>query len=455
MKTFRFRIALIFALAAMALLALLFAVGYRLLESRLVAGLDLMIASHTDQIVAKLAFDIDPIDQNELKRRIREANEHFPEQVYITVTPRRSDVSVSYRSTKLSGRSIPVVDEWNAFTVAVPGIGLIRAQATRLGPFEIVLGTPLAPVTRSMASYVWVGAGLLAATIVLGGAVGFVLSHLVLAPIRTISATAAKIDSHNLAARIPVGKADDELNALARLLNRMFDRLELAFDQISRFSCEASHELKTPLTLMRLHAERMLRDPGLPPEHTEAVVVQIEEIARLDRIIDELLFLSRAEAGAVVLRPSPQDPELLLIAFHRDASVLSEPRGCRYRFRHEGCGRAIIEETWMRQVMFNLLANALDVSPPASTINVLSEIKDGTWRVAVEDEGPGLAPALRARMFDRFARFNIAKDVDRGSGLGLAICRKLVELHGGRIYASDKREGSGLRVVFELPALPA
>jgi signal transduction histidine kinase len=282
--------------------------------------------------------------------------------------------------------------------------------------------------------------------------IGLGLSRLLLRPVRLIRETANRIRSDNLSERIPVSDVSDEISDLARLLNQTFDRLESAFDQIRRFSDEASHELKTPLSLIRLHAEKMLRDGDLSPAQTEAVVVQIEELARLNQIIDEMLFLSRAEAKAIGLKLSTEDPARFLETFTQDAVALAEHSGRQFTYTHEGRGKIAFEEKWIRQVLLNVVTNAINVSPRNGRIAMRSIVGAGFWRVSIEDEGPGLTGDQRERIFERFVRFGTPPNSDRGSGLGLTISRSIIQLHGGRIFAESGANGHGLRVTFEIPA---
>ena len=149
--------------------------------------------------------------------------------------------------------------------------------------------------------------------------IGLALSRLALRPLRFIRETAQRINSENLSERIPPMKSHDELADLARLLNQMFDRLERSFNQVKRFAAEASHEIKTPLSLIRLHGEKLLEDENLEHGHIEAIVAQLDEVARLNQIIDEMLFLSRAEANAIPLLLTKAAPEAMLAAFSQDA----------------------------------------------------------------------------------------------------------------------------------------
>jgi two-component system heavy metal sensor histidine kinase CusS len=151
---------------------------------------------------------------------------------------------------------------------------------------------------------------------------GLIFSEIALWPVGIIQETANRIGSDNLSQRIPVSDVRDEISDLARLLNEMFDRLESSFNQIRCFSAEASHELKTPLSLLRLEAEKLLVNEGLTPDQQEAVQVQMDEIGRLEQIIEDLLFLSRAEAQAVTLAVRHSDSSEFLEAFVPDARVL-------------------------------------------------------------------------------------------------------------------------------------
>jgi two-component system heavy metal sensor histidine kinase CusS len=245
----------------------------------------------------------------------------------------------------------------------------------------------------------------------------------------------------------------DEISNLARLLNEMFDRLEISFNQIRRFTAEASHELKTPLSLVRLHAEKLLVEGGLTPVQEEAVQMQLEEIARLNKIIEELLFLSRAEAQAVRLDFRNENPREFLLAFSQDARALAEHRGMVFTATVEGGGKVDYDPKWLRQVLLNLLQNALNASPPGGRISLVSTFTAGVWRVAIADQGPGVLPAQREKIFERFVRLETGGiREDKGSGLGLAISRSIIGLHRGSIRAEAAPDGPGLRVVFELPA---
>jgi len=285
-------------------------------------------------------------------------------------------------------------------------------------------------------------------------AIGRGLSRLALRPVRLIRETASHISSDNLGERIPVASVRDEMSELAQLLNQMFDRLEKAFDQIRRFTAEASHELKTPLSMIRLQAERLLEKGDLSPANEESVHVQLEEVSRLSQIIEELLFLSRAEAREIELNLAQHDTEAILGNFLQDARVLSEHHGVRFEQSHVGSGAIFAEPRWLRRVLLNMLTNALKASPVPGCVTLSSCVESGTWKVSLDDQGAGVPTEYREKIFERFFRLQSGKQSDEmGSGLGLAICKSIINLHGGNMWAEAAPESTGLRVIFTIPTI--
>lgn len=444
------RIAVWYGTAATCILAGLFLAGYVLLEKHLLHGLDLLNEAEYQQIAARLGPDYSTLSAPFIEMRIRETTDEAPALFYIEIdSPTQG---VAFRSTNLQEHAIPSEQGKQRYSVMIDGLGEVRAADFSLSPFTTTIATPLQPVRDVMRSYLILCGGLLAAMLVLSLGIGLWLSKLVLTPIRLIRETAEGIHHDDLSKRIPVSNVRDEISDVARLLNQMFDRIEAAFDQIRRFTSEASHELKTPLSLMRLHAEQMLRISDMPTSCKESIEFQLDEVARLTRIIDDLMFLSRADARAIALELKPLDPTDFLDEFGQDATALAEHHGLDFQIHHAGEGHANFEPHWMRQVLLNLLVNAMHVSPREGQITLTSTIDASLWRLRMEDQGPGLNADQCERMFDRFVRFtNPDRDVP-GSGLGLAICRSIVALHGGTIFSHPAPTGCGLHVVVDIPA---
>jgi signal transduction histidine kinase len=448
------RLALWYAAAATATLAMLFVAGYYLLESYLIHGLDLLNESEFNEIKAHLGPDYKTLSPAVINDRIRETTEYASVLFYINI--HGHDIGTIFYSSNLRGAEIPDIKGQHKYDIDWGSVGLLRVAEFILPPYDVVIATPEQQVDGVMAGYAEVCAALLVIMLGMSVAIGFGLSRLALRPVRLIRETASRIGANNLSERIAVPSSNDEISHLASLLNAMFDRLEASFKHVRRFAADASHELKTPLSLIRLHAEKLLASGAVRSESEEEIQTVLEEVTRLNSTVDELLFLSRAEGRSITLDVAPHDPAALLANFSIDAQVLAESRGLHFSYRHEGAGNAIFEPRWLRRVLLNLMSNAVNASPPGGHIRLRSSIADSRWRVSLEDEGPGVPAADRERIFDRFVRLQSDGTAGhQGSGLGLAICRGIIELHHGELHAEAGSQGRGLCIVFDLPAEPA
>jgi len=453
-KSLGTRLALWYASAATVTLACLIVAGYYLLEINLVHGLDYLNQAQFEELKAHLGKDYASLNAQVIDTRIRETTEYASVLFFISIDNRAGPVRQIFYSTNLRGREIPDIRGKHVYDAELPGTGELRVGEFILGPFDVTVATPRRSVTEALHDYSRVCLWLLAAAIAVSGGIGLGLSQLALRPVRSIRETARHISSDNLSERIPVGTVRDEISELALLLNLMFDRLEASFQQIRRFTAEASHELKTPLSLIRLQAERLLVNGDLSPANAESVHVQLEELSRLSQIIEELLFLSRAEAQEIRLNLAPHDPGVLLDNFSQDARVLTEHKKMVFVCTHEGHGCVHVEPRWLRRVLLNLLTNALSASAPGGKITLRSSVAHGSWRVTLHDEGRGVPEEFLDKIFERFVRLAPANSDDAGSGLGLAICRSIMTLHGGIIWA-EPAPGGGLCVAFTLPVTGA
>lgn len=449
MKKIGTRIAVWYALSATMALAMLFGVGYVLLKNYIFHDLDLLNRAEFKQLSARLGPHPKSLTTEIIDQRIRETANYGSVLFYINIDyPKHG---MLFYSNNLDGRPIPDVPHKRIYNASVPGIGELRVSEFLLPPFDVTIGTPTRQMRQSLDAYVEVCIALVIVMLVASLAIGLGFSRLILSPIRAIGTTAKRIRSDNLEERIKVSSVDDEISDLANLLNQMFDRLELSFKQTQQFAAEVSHELKTPLSLIRLNAEKMLADGKLESDGEDAVLVQLEELGRVNQMIDELLFISRTEARGVKLNLDPQDPSAFLRNLENDALALTEHEGMRLECTHQGHGKVAMEEKWIRRLLFNLLSNAIKASKPGGLIRIDSILGNGVWHLCVSDEGRGLTREQCEKAFDRFVRFNVPDGKNEGSGLGLAICRSIVELHGGRIRACSNPDEPGLRVIFELP----
>jgi signal transduction histidine kinase len=449
MRSIGTRLAVWYALASMVTLSVIVIAGYYLLATHLVASLDNVNRHEFQQLRARLKSDFAVIEPEAMAERLRDATEAASIPIYVDA--RLSGLGTVFASENLEGNAIPDGPPVPEFNTKIEGVGRLRVGRFNVGRMNVLMASSLEDTRRVLTGYLQVALPLVLVTAAVSCLVGLGLSRAALRPVRAIQRTAEHITSDNLSERIPVDDVADEISNLARLLNRTFERLENAFNQVRRFTAEASHELKTPLALARAHAEHLLQG-GAAPHQTDELQNLLEELTQLEKIVEALLLLSRADAHAVPLELRRMDPHAFVRHFAEDARVLGEYSRVRIEQTCHGSGSAEFDPKWIRQVLLNLLSNALRVSPRGSLIKIESTIIDRTWRVSIEDEGPGVPAALLERIFERFFRLPAANDDDKGAGLGLAISRSIIALHRGTIRAELPNNGRGLRVIVELPA---
>ncbi len=452
MKTFTQRLTVRFALLVTGTTALVLVAGGWLLDHQTERGLELLHDLEIHEL-HELLGDDGKLDAKAIADRISHDADSDAALFVIQVSDRTGHVL--FRSDNLGDTIVSRPPGTPAnWTTSLPYLGRVHLSAAERGPWLFMIGSPLQPSERLLRDYARIAALLLVVVAALSLLLGYAFSRAALRPVRAIEETARRIRADNLSERIPVPAGRDELASLAQLLNRTFDRLQASFEQIQRFSADASHELKTPLALIRLNAEKLQPRVAADADAAGAVADILEEIARLQQVIDRLLFIARAESGALKLERRPAAPSSLLHDFGDDARALAEDRGVRFALGRNDPGDLPCAPELLRQLFLNVVANALAVSPPGGLVTLDSVALPGAWRFTVTDEGPGLPEPQLARVFERFVRFEgrpAATDSPRGHGLGLAICKGIVELHGGTIRAENRPDRSGLRVIAELP----
>ncbi|MEV6305164.1 HAMP domain-containing sensor histidine kinase [Actinoplanes sp. NPDC051861] len=280
--------------------------------------------------------------------------------------------------------------------------------------------------------------------------IGWVLSGRVLRPVGAIARTARDIQATDLTRRIRLDGPRDELRDLADTIDSMLDRLDDAFRAQRQLVDDASHELRSPLAIIRTHLDATLNAPdATEDERRRSTAVVDRATTRMSRLVEDLLATARRDADALI------DTDVDLSAVAREAgeeSFLPE-RPLRLRNELTGGLHLIGDADGLRRAAGNLLSNAVRLAPTDSTVT-LATGRTGSWLwLAVADQGPGIAPEDLPRVFDRFWRAaNGAGDSrERRTGLGLAIVRQIVESHGGQVAAFSEL-GVGSTFVLWLPA---
>jgi len=236
------------------------------------------------------------------------------------------------------------------------------------------------------------------------------------------------------------------------LLLRETTRLVEAERARNEFVSHVSHELRTPLVSINGFASTILRDPEMDEAtRNEFLQIIVAEGTRLTRLIDNLLELSRAEQGSLTLTRAAVDLRHLIPTAVEGLIKVAEGRQLRIEVKvAEGLHEVKLDEDRIRQVLVNLLGNAIKFTPLGSTVSVRAEVCGGEAVVGVSDEGPGIPPELRERVFDRFFQVRTQEKATQGTGLGLAIVREIVEAHDGRVWVAEGTRG-GATISFSLP----
>jgi heavy metal sensor kinase len=328
---------------------------------------------------------------------------------------------------RIYARRLVTDEQGTVVLVAIRSIAELRVALARLSLLLLLLTLPVLAIV-----------GLLA----------YWLTGRILSPVRNIAGIAQTLSENDLHRRVVVRVPDDELGELVQTFNGMLTRLEAGFESLRRFTGDASHELRAPITVIRTDVEVALSRPRSAEAYMSTLQRVQAEAEHLARVVDQLLILARADAAA--LRPATEAVDVADF-IHETANrweavarrnqldlVVTAPRS----------GSVQADPSLLRRVLDNLIDNAIRHSPAGGKVLVGAERRDGTWILQVSDQGSGIPAAHRAHLFSRFAKADGARTRNgSGAGLGLALCSAIVKAHGGSIrLVSEPNVGA----LFEL-----
>jgi len=314
----------------------------------------------------------------------------------------------------------------------------------------LLVGRSLAGLDRDMREFAWKLAGIGAAVLAFGLAVGWWIASRALRPIAQISAAASRIAGGNLKQRIRTSETESELGRLASLLDDTFQRLDAAFDEQARFTSDAAHELRTPVSIILAQSQLALAKDRSASDYRETIEISQRAAKRMHALIESLLQLSVIDASGIEHDLHPSDlreiasEQIALIgplAADKKMTLVPDlaPAPCLANAEH------------LAQIVVNLLTNAVKFSPPGSIIKILTGVENDNAILTVSDTGPGIPEHHLPHLFERFYRVEGSRNrATGGAGLGLAICKRIAEAHGGSLTV-ESRSGEGSSFTLSIP----
>ena len=331
--------------------------------------------------------------------------------------------------------------------------GLLREVFTFTPPGECLLaGRSAAPEQAALRDYARWLAALSGGVLVLGLAIGWWIATRAFRPIGIITATARRIAAGELGERISAGETESELGRLSTTLNETFAQLEASFARQSRFTADAAHELRTPVSIILAQAQRVLTRERDVATYQQTLETCVNAARRLQQLTESLLELTVHDEGAAVVKMADCD----IADSAREIAALIQPLADERRVAltldlAPALGRA--DASRIAQVILNLLTNALDHTPAGGCITIRTGAASGCAVISVTDTGPGIADEHLPRIFDRFYRTDDSRNRRTGgAGLGLAICKSIADAHDAKIEVSSV-PGEGSTFTLRIPAL--
>ena len=287
--------------------------------------------------------------------------------------------------------------------------------------------------------------------VLLIGFTGYAVAGRAIQPVEAMAQRASRIGAEHLNERLQIANPDDELGRLGTAFNQTLARLESSFGQLRRFTADASHELRTPLTAIRSVGEVALQAPGDAAYYRDIIGSMLEEVDRLTRLVESLLTISRADAGQIQLQKS----SVVLLDLAKESAalldVLAEEKNQTIAVSGDGSLTIWADRLILRQALINLVDNAVKYSPQRGQVQVNVHADRGEAVIEVRDNGPGIPPEHREKIFQRFYRADKARSrAAGGTGLGLSITQWAVSVHGGKVELS-RDSAPGCTFVIRLP----
>ena len=352
--------------------------------------------------------------------------------------------SPNLRGTLLEGKV------GNTRTMRVFG-EICRVGAWQEGPYLVRIGAKVSMIGRFMKD---LGIGFATALPAVGVVVffgGMWLARRTVAPLAELSAAAERISARSPSERLPVPATQDEIAKLTEVLNRSFDRLQASYQVAARFSADASHQLKTPVAILRAGLDHLSRATELNEAQAAEVSTLRQQTRRLTSLIEDLLLLAQADSGRMFLEKEEVDLNTLIQAADDDLHVLADGRGITVEKKLPTALPVRADRRLLAMVLQNLTENAAKYTPDEGCIRISGLVEGGSVVVKIANTGRAISDADQELVFERFRRGTDTGGNVSGHGLGLNIARELLRAHGGDLRLNASEPG-WIEFEFRLPA---
>ena len=474
-KSLRFKLALFYSVGVIILLVTFGVITYFSLKESLFKEHDRSLEKHISSLdhILKSKIYIGNIEKPQSiiisKRSITELADSIidlisteiydisllkPKNNFIQVISPEGDVV--YESDNMGDDNLPIekaeLNEIKYETIENFKDQKIRLALYRDSSYIIGIGSPLKETETTLSTLFSIFTLLIPPTLLLLIMGGWYITNRSLKPIDEITKTAKEITTKHLHIRIKESKNDDEIGRLIVVLNEMIDRLDKSFEKIQQFSSDASHELRTPLTILLGELQNALQGVKTNEEYQSIISNAIDEILAMSQIIDDLLTLYKADSNELNLKKEKVSLNQLFNSLYEDVQVLSIKKNLSVSMNIKGDIEINGDKIRLRQLLLNLLENAVKFNVENGKIDILVEQKDDWVEIIISDTGIGISSYDGNKIFDRFYRVDKSRTKTiKGTGLGLAISKWIAEKHNGRIeYKSEINKGSSFYVYLPI-----
>jgi heavy metal sensor kinase len=452
-RSVRFRLALWYAAATAVVLFAFAWFVYEVIEHRLGAEIDRQLRG--DFEIVETQVDLDAEDMRE-----PHGDEPFPRiSTWFEVWSTNGELLLRHSPSSTVGTKIslpaPTASILKLTTLRFGGSGFVRVME---GPGQVEGSSVLIRVfrdetemRRTLGEIVKVSTLGFPLAVALAAIGGFLIATRSLRPLDAMARQARRISSESLSKRLPNPNPNDELGRLATVFNETLARLEASFTELQRFTADASHELRSPLTALRAVGEVALRDGDDPAALRETIGSMLEEAQRLTDLVEALLTLARMDATKAEAMRAEVNIAAVIEEIRDQFQVLANEKRQTIAVTSDNNLTVQADRTLLHLALVNLVHNAIQHGPADSQISITAVHSGRNVDISVKDNGPGIPNDFRNRIFERFFRVDKARSrAHGGAGLGLAIAKQAVERNGGRITLDDNSGGGSVfRIQFE------